>query len=155
MRDDDPIRVDYEGILHGRIRAEKQPVAETPKEDPDVVELGKCVQVYTKGAKAVTIEVPGKLPESFQYAHITHHSGWGEHKEGPYKGELYFWFVFGTTEKHKIIITGRRCRDVWNRIDDHCVRIIHAQARKFDPGDDKPYVFHVEVIALPKEWEGD
>lgn len=136
-----------EPVKTAELFGNKRPDGETK---PDMVQYGKCVVVYPKGAKALDIERGVDAVETMQYAHITHRSQFYVTKEGQ-----QFWFIFGVEEKHRVVVHGRRLRDVFNRINDHCVRRIRSADRKFDTDESVPFIYKIEVIPLPKDWKGD
>jgi hypothetical protein len=115
-------------------------------EDADAVQFGKCVIVYPKGAKAITIERNNKATVSFQYMHITHMSEYAADGKS-------FWFIFGGEVKHLVVVHGSRLRDAYARIDDHCVRIIREFHRDIDPDDGKPFISKIEVTKIEEEKE--
>lgn len=106
-------------------------------EDTDDLDPRKLMP---KSCHALDIERGGEPVESFQYMHLS---------RGRYSpGQFTVWFHDGN-ETWEITVSGRNLRDIFSRINDHCVRIIR-RADRDDQDEKKPYIEAISISQVKK-----
>jgi hypothetical protein len=119
-----------------------RPPAKTPEPSEDE-DLGAYV-VYPKGAHALDIEDGGKPVVSLQYVYLG--------MQSQFTPEAFTFYFKDGDEKLRLTVTGRNLRDVYNRINDHCVRKIRKADRPY--ADDKQTIILSADVVLVEEPKG-
>lgn len=122
----------------GRRRIEPTPTPDEP------FMHGRCMKVCPKTCPSIDFEMKDGV-HSFGYMHLTHHAFLAA--DGS-----YFWHVWGMEEKHKTVVKGTGLREAFDRINDHCARILRVLPGSNFESDGTLVITGLMVMPLPATW---